>query len=282
MGYLLFYILFSSIFILVFRWRQKRSEDLITLAAINYLAGAGLALLSVSEDVLASTLEPAFLLGLVNGAFFFIAFIFLMPLLASKGAALSSAVSRLSILVPISCGIIVWSERPTVLQYAGILSACLSLVLIGNKGIYQRVAESRLRGFVLVSLFFVTAGITRLSQEAFRQYCRPEEASLYVLTTFLVAGVVSILVLIIRRRRPTVNEFFFGCVVGVANNLQVYFILKALGVFPGFVVFPVTSVGGLLFTAGVAVAFLKERLNRFGLYGIGFAILALLLLNVEG
>tara|TARA_Y100000588_G_C14281036_1_gene937149 strand:- start:13294 stop:13728 length:435 start_codon:yes stop_codon:yes gene_type:complete len=135
------------------------------------------------------------------------------------------------------------------------------------------------RGFISIALFFLTAGITRLCLEAFGQYCRTEETFLYVLSTFGTSGFISILVLAIRYRRPTTKELLFGSIVGVANNLQVYTFLLALGIFPGFVIFPVTSVGGLLFTASFAVLIMKEKLNRFYYYGIGFAVLSLLLLQ---
>ncbi len=279
MIYLLLNILFSSVFMLVVRWRQKQGEDLITLGAINYIAGAGLALLTIQETGLTTSSDTAYLLGGINGAFYFIAFIFLIPLLAHREAALSAAVSRMSILLPIFGGIIFWSERPSSLQYVGIASACFSLFLIGNKGIRSRVTEGQPHRLLLMLLFFVTAGLARLTQEAFRHYGPPEDVLHYVLSTFVVAGAISIPVLIIRRRRPTVSEVLFGSVVGISNNLQVYFILRALGEIRGFVVFPVASVGGLLLTVFFAIALLKERLTRFGFIGIGMAIFALGLLN---
>lgn len=263
----------------MFRWRQKSLDDLVTLACISYLSSAVLALLSILDGELVITMGPALILGGLNGVFFYLAFIFLVPLLASRGAAISSAVSKLTILIPIFCSIIFWNEKPTILQYAGIGSACLALVLIGQKGDQMRNSEPWFRGFISIALFFVTAGITRLCMEAFGQYCRTEETSLYVLSAFVVAGLISIFVLSVRRRLPTTRELFFGSIVGVANNLQVYFFLLALGIFPGFVIFPVTSVGGLLFTAGFAVVIMKEKLNRFYYYGIGFAMISLLLLH---
>ncbi len=263
----------------MFRWRQKSQDDLVTLACISYIFSAVLALLSIPDGALAITMGPALILGGLNGVFFFLAFIFMMPLLASKGAAISSAVSRLTILIPIFSSIIFWNASPSILQYAGIGSACIALVMIGKKGDQIRDSEPSFRGFISIALFFLTAGITRLCLEAFGQYCRTEETFIYVLSTFCVAGLISILVLAIRFRLPTKKELLFGSLVGAANNLQVYFFLLALGIFPGFVIFPVTSVGGLLFTASFAVLIMKEKLNRFYYYGIGFAVLSLLLLQ---
>ena len=86
-------------------------------------------------------------------------------------------------------------------------------------------------------------------------------------------------VLIARRRRITLAEFGFGFAMGTSNILQTHFILKSLHFLAGFVVFPVSSAGGLLLTAIVATSLLGERLNRKTCWGVGVAVVALVLLN---
>ena len=67
--------------------------------------------------------------------------------------------------------------------------------------------------------------------------------------------------------------------LGTANMLQSHFILKALKEFEGYIVFPVVSAGGLIFTTLVATWFLGERLTNRTYVGISLATIALLLLN---
>ena len=70
-----------------------------------------------------------------------------------------------------------------------------------------------------------------------------------------------------------------GCLLGMTNLIQVYFILKALEIYDGFFVFPMTTAGGLLFTTVAAVWLLKERPGRWSYLGITLACIALILLQ---
>ena len=54
--------------------------------------------------------------------------------------------------------------------------------------------------------------------------------------------------------------------------------LKSLELFDGFIVFPMTSAGGLAFTTLIAVMFLGERPNQLSYLGIVVAVAALALL----
>ena len=58
--------------------------------------------------------------------------------------------------------------------------------------------------------------------------------------------------------------------MGLVNLFQVWFVLKALEIYDGFIVFPLTSAGGLLFTTLVAVLLFRERLTRV-IVDCGFA-----------
>ena len=78
---------------------------------------------------------------------------------------------------------------------------------------------------------------------------------------------------------PTRLELAFGFGMGASNILQTHFILKSLHYFPGYIVFPVSSAGGVLVTVLVATCVLGERLHRKTCWGIGIAVFALILLN---
>jgi len=90
--------------------------------------------------------------------------------------------------------------------------------------------------------------------------------------------VASLVVLGVRRKPLAVSELLIGIALGTANLLQVYFVLKSLELFDGFIVFPVTSAAGLAFTTLAAVTLLGERPSWLSYLGIGVAIAALLLL----
>ncbi len=281
MIYLYLNIIFSSSFILIFRWVQDRDEDLTTVGAISYIASAVLAalLFLFSENQTLSI--NATLLGAVNGIAYFLGYLLLIPVLFWKGAALTAVASRLAMLMPIVFGIIFWGERPSLWQTIGIGFGTFSLLLIGQNK--TRIGESNIpaRIIVLMLLFFLVAGSARTSQEAFKYYGNPEEIAFFVLAAFSIASLASLAIIHFRNLRPTLSEIIIATVVGFANCLQTVFLLKALEQFPGFIVFPIISAGGLLFTTSVAVFLFKEPLSKRSAFGIAIAILAMALLNIN-
>lgn len=223
----------------------------------------------------------ATLLGAVNGIAYFLGYLLLIPVLFWKGAALTAVASRLAMLMPIVFGILFWGERPSLWQTIGIGFGTFSLLLIGQNK--TRIGESNIpaRIIVLMPLFFLVAGSARTSQEAFKYYGNPEEIAFFVLAAFSIASLASLAIIHFRNLRPTLSEIIIATVVGFANYLQTVFLLKALEKFPGFIVFPIISAGGLLFTTSVAVFLFKEPLSKRSAFGIAIAILAMALLNID-
>ena len=277
MHYLALNVLFSSFFILCIKWAKSRGEEIINIGALNYLSAAVLGIVMYVRSGEPPDLTAA-LLGAVNGGCYFAAFFFLIAAISWKGATNLAAVSRLSILMPVAFGVAWLGERPDSWQVIGIVLACLSLLMIsGRKGSINNAEQPR-RSVQVILMFFLIAGMARMTQEIFKYSCEPEFTSLYLASGFGVAGVASLVVLGVRRKPLAVSELLIGIALGTANLLQVYFVLKSLELFDGFIVFPVTSAAGLAFTTLAAVTLLGERPSWLSYLGIGVAIAALLLL----
>ena len=107
-----------------------------------------------------------------------------------------------------------------------------------------------------------------------------ERRSQFLLAAFLAAAIPSVVLLFWRRKRISLQEWLVGFVLGSANLLQSEFILRALKELPGFVVFPLTSAGGLVLTTIVATILLGEKLSHKAYVGIALAAIALVLLQV--
>ena len=280
MFYLLLNIIFGSLFLLCIKWVQNRKqEDIVTIGMINYIAGA-LAIMPEFIQSHPSVVTPqAMVAGGTMGACYFVAFFFVVYAIKWIGVASSTVIGVLSILCPILVGIFVWHENPNLFQMLGVGLAILSLSLIGSStDTRQPVARKWFVPVILVS-FFILAGASRLAQEAFRHVCQADERPVFLFTAFCLAAIPSVLVLVFRKKRITWRECVIGIMLGTANMLQSHFILKALKEFEGYIVFPVVSAGGLIFTTLVATWFLGERLTNRTYVGISLATIALLLLN---
>ena len=315
MFFLLLNIVFASSFTLIAKWVQTRQhlpqrENIVTIGAINYIIAA----ICITPEYLSSGLTThhpnAMLAGGIMGACYFTAFFFFIRAIRWVGAAASTAVSVLSIIVPIAFGIFIWGEKPNGQQFLGIIAALIALALIGGRSkrtsskstsnIDETAATDReeeqvpiassestgsvpgrawVTPFVLIG-FFVLAGSNRLAQEAFKHTSPQDQRPVFLMTAFAVASIPSLGILFYRRKISK-TELTFGIGMGMANILQSHFVLKALQYYDGFIVFPLCSAGGLMLTTIVATRILHEKLSLRSWYGIATTVLALILLNWE-
>lgn len=135
----------------------------------------------------------------------------------------------------------------------------------------------------MLFLFFVLCGLSRIAQEAFKHVVefeqQPAQRATFCLAAFVAAGVPSLLLLIVRKKKICASEFGFGFAMGITNILQTVFILIALQHYAGFIVFPVSSAGGVVLIALIATAFLGETLTWTTIVGIAVSVVAVFLLQ---
>jgi len=300
--YLVFNVIFASAFMLSIKWVQVRNrEDIITVGALNYIVAMMVLAPEFVQIRSESVTSGAMWTGAIMGVCYFVCYFFVIYAIKYIGASSATVVAVLSILLPITCGVFIWGEQPNMFQVIGILLALMSLMLIGGNSKKQRSQlplsknslPERLNGAgeleqkaapapwimpVVLLVFFLLAGTARLAQEAFKHVTTPEARPTFLFAAFVVSAIPSVALLAVRRRKISGLECVFGVLMGLANALQTHFILESLNRFDGFVVFPVTSAGGLILTTLVATRLLGENLNLRTYIGISIACIALVLL----
>ena len=268
---------------LFIKWAHVRGkEDIITIGAINYILAVVLTapffLTQASQLVTSEAME----LGATMGAAYFIAYFFVIYAIRWVGATASTVISVLSLLVPIAVAAWVWAEQPGALQTVGIMIALPALMLIGGQKKESRASEEKpWFAPILLAVFFVLCGLSRVAQDGFRHRCELDETVTFVFAAFAIAAIPSIVVLIVRRQRISKTECLFGLAMGLSNALQTQFILESLQRFPGYIVFPVVSAGSVLFTTLIATKTLGEKLTTKSYVGIVLCVVALVLLGIE-
>ena len=295
-------IVFSSVFTLVIKWAQIRGkEDEITFGAINYIVAATCILPVLYFNRPATISTAAMCTGASMGVIYFMAYFLVIQAIRNVGAASTTVVGVLSILLPIGLATVLYNEHPRFIQWLGIGFALIALTLIGVPAKEETPIESHepksneaenkeskftkskwLISLVLVG-FFLLCGFSRVAQEAFKHLVaedqHPDQRPIFLASAFTAAAIPSIVTLFVRRRKIKATELGIGTAMGVSNILQTFFILQALGYFSGFIVFPVSSAGGVAMVTLVAVLLMGERLTRRTLIGISLSVVALFMLN---
>ena len=280
MIYLILQVIFASSFILIIKWAQLRDrEDVITIGAINYIAAAFFIVPRFLGQQYSEVSSGALWTGGSMGAIYFVAYFFAIYSIKVVGATSTTVVSVLSILFPIVVAAFVWDEIPNLQQMLGIGLALAALLLMAYRTEKQPHEKSVWITPLILLGFFILCGCSRLSQETFKHVSDPDQRPTFVLAAFVVAGIPSFLVLLLRRKKIKKMEWIIGISLGLTNMLQTHLILNCLEHYPGFIVFPVVSAGAIIFTTIVATTLMKERLNPMTVTGIGLAVVALFMLQ---
>lgn len=293
MIYLVCYVIFSSIFTLCIKWVHVRGkEDIITAGAINYIVAALIIAPWFVIDGQQTGNRAAIIAGGSMGLMYFINFFFVIWCVRVVGASSTTVVGVLSMLMPIIYAAITWDSQPHWLQGIGIALAFVSLILIGLKpdrqvaDVKNKKADKSKEPFswkapLILGGFFLLCGLSRIAQESFKYESVESQKPTFLLAAFVAAGIPSIILLLWRRRKIMPMEAFVGVAMGVANGSQTWFTLKSLDAMAGFIFFPVSSAGGIIFTMFVAVLWMQEKISRRALIGIGIAVVALVMMNLK-
>ena len=106
----------------------------------------------------------------------------------------------------------------------------------------------------------------------------------FTATAFGLAGCIgSLLVLfriITKRARFTIRDFAGGVLLGLPNYLSIYLLVYLLAQgWEGSILFPLNNVSILLMVTLIGAIIYKEKLDRLKMLGLGFGIIAIVLIG---
>ncbi len=268
----------TSCFGLILKSAHQNGRNPLAVGSLNYAAGAlfsGLLMLTDSGWVWHGT---TVLIGAASGVCYFVAFYFLIQALLQGGVAVTLAIVRLSVLIPILCSIVIWYEIPNLQQIAGIATVCVALPLL-TLGLGRQTNLS-LRGVAwLVSALFVTTGFCHLSPKVFSELAPQSQMSLYLFSLFAVSGVMGLCYIWYKPIRASLPDVRWSFLLGACNVVGTWLLVLTLKFLPGTIVFPFVSSVGLVITTLVAILYWKEQVRRLAYVGIGLTLVAVVLVN---
>lgn len=304
MIYLLLAICASSSIALIFKYSETRGLNRYAVTTVNYVAACAVSLVIMLLDPVwpgetitasaflgefgailqgsaarlsdAGSLWWAVLLGLVAGAFFFLSFIYYQISVKNQGVGLAGAFAKLGILVPMSLSLVVWREFPNSIQWVGMGLAVSAIVIVNWPGSRQ-LADSLKPALLLLFLF---GGLAEFSNKFYQKYALTDFKEYFLLTTFAVAFVWS-LVATFRHAKPVSRrDMLIGIAVGIPNLFSSFFLILALESIPAAVAYSAFGAGTILVINVVGVTFFGERLSYRDKWAIALISIALILINL--
>jgi drug/metabolite transporter (DMT)-like permease len=284
MAALVLAIFSSASLALIFRTTERRGYNRYVITAVNYLAAVATAVaLSLESRHAAATnavwteLPVILAIAVPGGILFFVSFILYQRSVAEWGPGPAGMYGKLGILVPMVLSMVVWQEIPAPMQWAGLVLACIAIVVSQRTG--RSGDTGSFRPILLVLL--LSMGFAEFSNKLFERYGNDNFRELFLAVLFAIAFAGSSLAVWRRRIRPRTAEIGWGLLVGVPNLFSSYFLIASLQTVPAAVAFPVFSAGSIAVIVLGARVIYGDTLRRRQWVAVALATAALALINIR-
>jgi drug/metabolite transporter (DMT)-like permease len=276
----------STGFGLVVRRAQGRGSNLWLVGVTNYIVACAFHLVRhVSQGGNLAVHPTTVALGAVVGVAYAASFAATLPTMRMRGVSISTAVARLSVVIPILVAVLCWGERPNGAQVGGSLLALTAMPFLGIQCGSGPVRIERRQVRWMVALFFLS-GISSLGIRTFDEFGAASETSAFLATLFGTGGVVIACLLIWgvlhgKARALELGAVGEGCVLGLLNAGSNLALITALRQIPSVLVFPFQGAVSLVLSCLAARLLWGERISRLEAVGMSIAVVSVIFINLR-
>ena len=290
MIFLTLHVLLNVVFALSTRVAQAGRYDYFFIATVNYVLAAVVAtiwaVLSGSLKIDQATL----IFGSVQGIQYAGTMVGVYWLLTRSGVGVTFILLRLSVVIPTAVSIVVFGERPGPIAIMGLTLLLVSIPLLaGSRTVVRGGRSGWYWPSIIGLLVFTGAGIA--ASKAFNELSEPTHAPMFVCVAFVASVPVAVGIYMFRHRlqpdlsqrmggTSTARPLVIGAVMGTANVVQLTFLVAALDVLPGTIVFPIQTSAAMLLTTAAGMLYWRERHGRTAGVGVLAAVIGMGLVNL--
>jgi drug/metabolite transporter (DMT)-like permease len=284
--YLLLSVLSSTLIIILFKLFEKYKANTLQAIVFNYYSAFGCGIFLYDSKIKISTItSSSWFYGALALGFLFIIIFNLMALTAQRnGLSVASVAAKMSIIIPIIFGLILYDEHAGLQKIIGIL---LALVAVYLTAIKPKTQFNLRGGLVLPFLVFIGSGIIDTAIKYIEtSYLSSKEVSIFSATIFACSAIIGTLIIIIKLIQKTlvfnIKSLFGGLVLGIVNFGSIFFLIKALQYknLESSTLFTVNNVAIVMLSTIVGFALFKEHISKMNWLGVIFAIVSILLVTL--
>ncbi len=234
---------------------------------------------SGETNILKALLGQEYLvLGIITGITFYIGFQLFATSTQKIGLAITSVSGNISVVLPVVFSMIFFGESMMGLKIPGIILAIVSFYFIfkpeKTEGLHKNLVI-----FPLL-LFFVT-GTNAILLKVGDGAGSDQNKLLLMATIFLSAFFTGVSHAFLAKEKIEFSTRNLGAsiILGLLNFSSTMLLFKALSIFDASVFFPVYNSGYIAISALGGYLFFKEKLKPINIFGIGLAVVAIVLIT---
>ncbi|MGB6151914.1 MAG: DMT family transporter [Pricia sp.] len=283
MIYLALSVLSSSFIFVVFKLFTRYKVETLFAIVVNYVVACSVGLFFYKGDVALSEIpQKSWFLGTLALGILFILIFNLIAATAQKvGVSVASVATKMSLVVPVIFGVIIYREELGSLKILGIALALAAVYFASAK---QKTVSFQKASLLLPLSVFLGSGIIDTSIKYIQEYhVKENDYPIFSATVFAAAAVTGILFITIKSfKNPvkiTIRNILGGIALGVPNYFSIYFLLKALqhDSLNSASVFTINNVAIVMLSTLLGIVLFKEKISPKNWAGIGLAVVSILL-----
>jgi drug/metabolite transporter (DMT)-like permease len=283
--YLLLSILFNAVLFIIIKLFAKFNIDALQALVVNYFIAFGVGLFFLD-----TTFSPTIILsqdwfkGSILLGFVFISTFYATTITSQRnGLSVASVASKMSVIIPIILGVILYNETLGMIKILGILLALIAVYFTSKKETGEIQQASNLLFPILV---FIGAGTIDSSLKYLQTFHVPSnQIGLFSSVTFFCAFSVGVLTLLFLSLNGKIKfagrNILGGIALGLPNFFSLYYLVKMLEAkaFESATLFTIHNIAIVLVSTFVGILFFKEKISMRNAIGIGLALFALFLVT---
>ncbi|MBE6123353.1 MAG: hypothetical protein E7190_11685 [Erysipelotrichaceae bacterium] len=233
------------------------------------------------KSILLSAQKATYLSGIAGGFLFVLSLVCMHSSISENGAILTSAFSKLGLLVPLALSIFLFHEMPSMVQIIGLLAVFAAFAVMNHTS-----PDNHARQFSLFSLLIVllTNGLSDAMAKIYNAIGVQREDTVYMFLVFLSAACLTFFLLWYDAqrtgRKTQLKDLVPGIAIGIPNYFSSIFLLASLRTIPSFIAYPVFSAGTILIVTAAGILLFHERLSSHQSLGLLLILVSLVLLNI--
>lgn len=248
----------------------------------NYLAAIILSYIFFRPELAQLVTVPT-TLAIAIGVLLPVLFLILGASVRNIGIVKSDIAQRLSLFIPILASLYLFGENFGGLKVAGLLVGFVAIVFTLSR---KSTVKAETSSFVYPVLVFIGFGlIDVMFKKLALDKSIPYTSTLMVVfcISFIIAAVILGYVVIVRKKKVELINFFCGIVLGCFNFGNILFYMKAhraMAANPS-TVFAAMNMGVIILGSIIGIVLFKEKVSKLNYMGIAMALVAILLITLS-
>ncbi|MEJ1222170.1 DMT family transporter [Sediminicola sp. 1XM1-17] len=276
-------VLFSSSLFVIFKLFSKYNVQTMFAIVTNYIVACLFSTLFYEDNIAITDIpkKPWFIYTLALGILFIMVFNIMAKTSQKIGVSVASVAAKMSLVIPVLVGVLVYKEVLGPLKILGIIMA---LAAVYFASIRSRTITIKMENLVLPLLVFMGSGLVDTSIKYLQvTFMEKGDFPLFCTTVFGAAGITGLIFILIKSYQEplklNLKNMLGGLVLGIFNYFSIYFILRALqnDFINSSSIFTINNVAIVLLSTIFGILFFKENLSKKNWFGIGLAVISIIL-----